>query len=122
MKVAIIGSRNFTDYDKLEEIVISLCTQSTEYIITGDAKGADSMAEQYAQKFSIPVKVIKPDWKKYGRGAGVVRNREIVCEADLIIAFWDGKSKGTSSGIKFAQKLEKNVHVVMIGSDARAAE
>lgn len=112
MKVAIIGSRNFSDYNALEDAVSRLCGQALECIISGGAKGADSLAEQYAQKFAIPIKVFKPDWKQYGRGAGVVRNRDIVSHADVVIAFWDGVSRGTASSIKLAQKMNKTVHVV----------
>ena len=112
MKVAIVGSRNFSDYETLENAVNRLCGSGIACIISGGAKGADSLAKQYAQKFAIPIKVFKPDWKQYGRGAGVVRNRDIVSHADVVIAFWDGVSKGTASSIKLAQEMNKMVHVV----------
>lgn len=111
MKLAVVGSRNFNEYDLLESHLNSLLPSQ---IIPGGAKGADSLAEQYAEKYSISIHVFKPDWKKYGRGAGIVRNKEIVDAADHVLAFWDGKSKGTKSSIDHARKNNKPVTIIDI--------
>jgi len=76
-------------------------------IVSGGAKGADTLAEQFAKENNLPVKIFKPDWAKYGRGAGPVRNKQIVEYADKVIAFWDGESKGTKSSIDLAEKSGK---------------
>lgn len=56
-------------------------------IVSGGAKGTDSLAEIYAEKYQLPLVVFKPDWQEYGRGAGIVRNREIIEAADIVVAF-----------------------------------
>ena len=90
MKVAIVGSRGLT-IDDFEEYL----PENTDEIISGGAKGIDMCAAQYAQKNGILLTEIKPDYSKYKKGAPLVRNKEIVKLADLILIFWDGKSKGT---------------------------
>ena len=101
MIIAVIGSRNFSDYKLLESTLAAL--PEISQIVSGGAKGADSLAEIYAEKHQLPLVVFKPDWPKYGRGAGIVRNREIIEAADMVVAFWDGSSKGTASSLKFAK-------------------
>ena len=90
MKVAIVGSRGLI-IDNFKEYL----PENTDEIISGGAKGIDMCAAQYAQKNGILLTEIKPDYSKYKKGAPIVRNKEIVKFADLILIFWDGKSKGT---------------------------
>lgn len=106
MKVAVIGSRGFTDYEKLAEVLSGI--DVTE-IISGGAQGADALAEFYANVHDIPTVIFKPDWKKYGRAAGPIRNKDIINNSEVVVAFWDGKSKGTLSSIKLAEKNEKEL-------------
>jgi hypothetical protein len=108
MKLAIVGSRTFDDYEMAKAALKDLVI--TE-IVSGGAKGADALAERYAKENNIPVKIFKPDWAKYGRGAGPVRNKLIVEYADKVIAFWDGASKGTKSSIDFATAKGKLLSV-----------
>ena len=110
MKIAVIGSRNFADYELLKK-TLSEITGITK-VISGGAKGADSLAEQWAKENEIETVIYKPDWAKYGRGAGVVRNRLIIEDCDLCIAFWDGESKGTKSSIDHCKKLNKKLTIV----------
>lgn len=110
MKVAVVGSRGFDDYEKLKQTLDQI--PSIMRIISGGAKGADSLAEQWAKEKGIETVVYKPDWGKYGRGAGVVRNRLIIEDCDYCIAFWDGVSKGTKSSIDHCKKLNKRLLVV----------
>lgn len=105
-KIAIIGSRDFDDYELLK---IKLKPFSPTQIISGGAKGADALAERYAIDKDIELIIYKADWKKYGRGAGIVRNRQIVEHCDEVLAFWDGQSRGTKSSIDYAKKLNKPV-------------
>ena len=71
-----------------------------------------SLGEKYAIENGIETLIYKPDWAKYKRGAGVVRNKQIVEAFDLIIAFWDGKSKGTKNSINTAKKMDKEVRII----------
>jgi hypothetical protein len=106
MKVAVIGSRSFTDYERLTQVLSGMAV--TE-IISGGAQGADTLAERYATTHGIPTLIFKPDWKKYGRAAGPIRNKDIINNAEVVVAFWDGKSKGTLSSIKLAEKNDKEL-------------
>lgn len=111
MKYAIIGSRSFNDYDKLKSI-LDECDNITE-IISGGAKGADSLAALYAENHDIKLTIFKPNWA-IGRHAGLLRNTLIVQESDVILAFWDGKSKGTLNSINTAEKLGKQCLKIII--------
>lgn len=114
MKTAIIGSRSIQDYNYLENILKSLDFKITE-IISGGAKGVDTLAEIYSFSNSIPITKILPEWNKYGRGAGLVRNMNIIKESDIVVALWDGKSKGTLDSINKARKLDKKVFIFKYG-------
>lgn len=110
MNVAVIGSRTFDNFALVESTLASISTISR--VVSGGAKGADSLAQRYAEQNQIPVEIFKPDWKRFGRGAGIVRNREIIEAAEMVVAFWDGKSKGTESSIKMAQSKRIPVKIV----------
>ena len=109
MKVAVIGSRNFSNYELLKKTLNEI--PGIKKIISGGAAGADSLAEKWAKEHSVETVIYKPDWAKYGRGAGVVRNRLIIEDCDRCIAFWDGVSKGTKSSIDLCKKLNKRVMI-----------
>ena len=109
MKIAVIGSRTFADYDLLEKTLSNINNISA--IVSGGAKGADSLAEKFAKLHSIPTIIFKPDWS-LGRHAGFLRNTTIIENCDLLIAFWDNKSKGTLDSINKAKKLKKGVTIV----------
>lgn len=110
MKIAVVGSRSFHNYEKLKSVLQRY--EITE-VISGGAVGADALAKKYAQEFNINLTEFIPDWKTYGRGAGVIRNKEIVMQADKVIAFWDGVSNGAKMTISFAKKLDKDVLVII---------
>lgn len=113
MKTAVVGSRIFADYNKLAAYLDTIKDKIT-LIVSGGAKGADSLGERWAYKNSIPTLIFKPDWSKYGKGAGFIRNEDIVKNSDMILAFWDGKSKGTEHTINLAKQYNKPVHIVHI--------
>lgn len=112
MKVAIIGSRNLNNLDLVWNTLVNLKDISVEEIISGGAKGADSLAEKYAKEKGIPIKIFLPDYKRYGRGAPIKRNEQIIDAAELVIAFWDGKSTGTKNAITLAQKYNKRILII----------
>jgi len=105
MKLAIVGSRTFVDYQFLKECLKEY-KEITE-IVSGGADGADYLAERYATEFNHKIIIFKADWNKNGRSAGFIRNKQIIDYADRIIAFWDGKSKGTANDIELAKKSKK---------------
>lgn len=115
MKLAVIGSRGFCDFEKLNsELTILNTSKKISVIISGGAKGADSLAENWAKEHGIPVRVILPDWKKFGRGAGPIRNKLIIDECEQSIAFWDGQSKGTLQAINYAKEKKVPIKIIKI--------
>jgi hypothetical protein len=116
MKLAIVGSRTFNNYELLKkEIDIFLIENDifVDLIISGGAKGADSLGEQYAKEYNIPTQIFYPDWDKYGKKAGYLRNIDIVKNSDIVIAFWDGSSPGTKSSIDLATKEKKILKIIL---------
>lgn len=109
MKVGVIGSRVFNNY---ELVVKTLSNFDITLIISGGAIGADTLGEKYANEHNIPILIFKPDWEMYGKSAGMIRNTDIVDNSDVIVAFWDGTSKGTLDSIKKAEKRDKKVLVI----------
>lgn len=85
-------------------------TDSVE-IVSGDAEGADKQGQKYAADRGYPVKLFKADWKRFKRAAGPKRNQEMAVYATHLIAFWDGKSKGTASMINLARKAKLIVRI-----------
>jgi len=113
MKLAIVGSRTFNDYELLKKETDKLLEKyNITEIISGGAKGADSLAEKYAKEKKLKLTVFPAKWNKYGKSAGFIRNNEIWEYADLGIAFWDGKSKGTQHSFKLAEKYHKILEVI----------
>ena len=118
MNIAIVGGRDFSDYALLKESLsayISIYSGIPDNIVSGGAKGADTLAAQFAAEMDIPLLVFKPDYQKYGRGATLVRNTQIIENADVVFAFWDGQSKGTKDSITKAKKLQKELHIISYG-------
>ena len=117
MKIAVVGSRSLHNY-QLVKLILNQYTFTQ--IISGGAKGIDTLAEQYSDELGlIKPLLILPDWRRYKRGAGVVRNREIVDTADFVVAIWDGKSKGTQISINHAKKTHKPVFVWLKNDDSQ---
>lgn len=109
MKVAVIGSRGFGDYELLKR---TLDPFPISKIISGGARGADKLSETYAKEKGIPTEIYIPDWDLFGKKAGFLRNTTIIENAELVIAFWDSKSKGTRDSIGKANKLKKDTFIV----------
>jgi hypothetical protein len=100
-RVAIVGSRGYTNKPFVEAFVRHLSEGSV--VISGGADGPDSWAEDAARSRGLQVITYIPDWEGLGKKAGVVRNQKIVDEAEVLIAFWDGQSKGTADSIRRAR-------------------
>ena len=102
MKVAVIGSRNL----KIDDLGKYLPAETDE-IVSGGARGVDTCARNYARTHGIALKEFLPDYETVGRRAPILRNLEIIDYADIVLAFWDGKSAGTAFVIENCKK--KNV-------------
>lgn len=107
MKVAVIGSRGVHVND-LEKYLPADVTE----IISGGAKGVDTCAREYAEKHQLKLTEFLPDYRRYGRGAPLKRNLSIVENADLVLAFWDGVSRGTKHAIEQAEELNIPVSII----------
>lgn len=115
MKIAISGSRNFKDQNKIDEVLDKYKDVCTLIIHGGCENSADTLSEVWAQKNKIKTEIIKPDYIKYpNKSAPVIRNKIIVHKADMLIAFWDKVSKGTKSTIDFAIKKEIETIIIEI--------
>jgi len=113
MKLAIVGSRYMTDanlFKKLLEDFIEVYGMP-EIVISGGAPGVDTFAELWAEHNNIPTKIFKPDWNKYGKAAGPIRNTYIIEECTHVLALPSMKGKGTQDSIKKANEKKKIVVV-----------
>ena len=108
MKIAIIGSRTLT-VSCLGKYLPSYTTE----IVSGGALGIDTCAREYAKQCGIPLTEFLPDYDKYGRRAPIIRNDLIVEYADMVIAFWDGKSRGTQYVIRKCRETNTPYKVFM---------
>ena len=110
-RVVIGGCRDYADYAffklRIDEILQN--EKAEIIIISGHCSGVDLMGERYAAENGFKVEIFLPEWKKYGRAAGPIRNEKMVEHADLVIAFWNGKSKGTKSLINYAKSSNKEI-------------
>jgi len=108
MKAAVIGSRN------LKMDISEYIPGGVTEIISGGAAGIDTAAERYAKKHGIPTKIFLPDYESFGSVAPLVRNRKIVEAADIIIALWDGDSRGTMHAVNYARELGKKIKLYKV--------
>lgn len=115
MKTIVAGSRDITSLDLITTAIEAAPWKITE-LVSGAARGVDQLGETYAAAAGIQITKFPADWKKYGRGAGPVRNREMGNYADALIAIWDGKSKGTKSMIDIA--TANNLKVFVFRTDS----
>lgn len=104
MKIIIAGSREITDYDLVERAAYESgwIDENTE-IVSGMAKGVDTLAVEFAEKHHFPLHKFPANWEKYGRPAGMIRNDEMAQFADALVAVWDGRSVGTRGMIEIAR-------------------
>ncbi len=122
VRIAIIGCRHFTDYKFLVEKINELADTNDwniVQIISGAARGADTLARQLAKKNNIDLLEFPADWDKHGKLAGFMRNSDIVNNADVIVAFWDYVSNGTRDSINKAKEAKKEHYIVGIPKEVQ---
>lgn len=110
MKVAIVGSRDFPRMGLVYKYVSML--PEFAVVLSGGARGVDQAAAESARERGLEVVEYPADWEGLGRRAGMVRNAQIVNDADLVVAYWDGESRGTKNAIDHARNMCKPFVVV----------
>ena len=117
-RVIIAGSRSFNDYTTLQTTCDNILSRKSMthniVIVSGTAKGADTLGEKYARERGYAVERFPADWQQYGKVAGPIRNRQMANNADALIAFWDGRSVGTNNMVMEAQKKGMAVRIYNI--------
>lgn len=117
-RIVVAGSRHFNDYDTLEKYISEFISRKIDeepiIFVSGGCRGADSLGEHYAKLHGYQAEVYPAEWSKYGKAAGVKRNKLMVDISDFIICFWNGSSKGTKSLIEYAGKVGKAVYIKYI--------
>ena len=115
MKIIIAGTRTFTNYKKLCKVCDHLLQDQTNIeIVSGTCRGTDKLGEQYAKERGCKLTQFPADWNKYGKAAGPKRNQQMANYADVLIAFWDGKSRGTKNMIDLAKNADFKIWIINI--------
>lgn len=131
MRIIIAGGRDFNDYKLLKKSCHRILHQLSDEklcspyihienklseIVCGKAKGADTLGKQFGKEYGFKIKYFPANWDLYGKSAGYRRNDEMAIYAKedngILIAFWDGKSKGTKHMIDLANKHGLRVFII----------
>ena len=122
VKVIVAGSRTFNDFAYLEKHLMAYFKANALHrkdveIISGTAKGADSLGEQFANKYGLKLTKFPADWNQYGKSAGYIRNEEMAKYAGensdgVLFAFWNNISSGTKNMINIARKYKLIINVI----------
>jgi len=110
VRIAIVGSRHFSEPDRVSSYVKGLPPRAS--IITGSASGVDAAATKAARAKGIPVRVLPASFDELAdAGKSAARNQRLIDSCDVLVAFWDGSSKGTRATVDRALDSGKEVHV-----------
>ena len=109
MKLLVVGSRSIMSFDLSPYI-----SDDVDTIISGGADGIDTFAEKYADIHRLSKYIVRPRYDIYGRAAPIKRNEQMVDMADAVLIIWDGHSKGTQYTLKYAEKKNKPIKLVII--------
>ena len=115
LKVIIAGGRDFTDHTRaateIHNLVEAHKLPDTFTVISGNARGADKVGEYLAELWDLPLEIYPADWNQHGKSAGYIRNKQMADIADVLVAFWDSKSKGTMHMINTMKQQHKPVFI-----------
>ena len=114
--LAIVGSRLLSDAELFDNGIrkaIEIWGEPHE-VVSGGARGADTMAAQWARHNGIKIREFRPDWQKHGKAAGIIRNKNIIGAATHVLAFPSKSGKGTQNSIKLAKDRGKPLIVYWI--------
>ena len=116
LKLIVAGGRDFNDYELMSKVIMDLALvvypDQAISIVSGMAKGADALGYMFAVENNVKKYIFPADWNRYGRSAGMLRNKEMGNFSDVLLAFWDNRSRGTHQMIEFMGTLNKPVHIV----------
>ena len=108
MKLAIVGSRTFNDYNLMVKFITeNYNVDEITHIVSGGARGADSLGEWFAEEFKKEKIIFPADWKRFGKKAGFLRNVDIIDNCDECVCFWDGQSHGAKHDIDLCKEKNK---------------
>ncbi len=114
-RVVIAGCRDFYDYAAakafIDFCILEIRQKYNIVIVSGGAKGADSLGERYALENGFAVELYPAEWEKFGKSAGPIRNSQMAKLGDFFICFWDGESPGTKNMIETIKKLNKPIKI-----------
>ena len=124
IRIIIAGGRKFNDYEMLKRTMLKFIRKLHDHIdfnkieiISGNANGTDKLGEKFAREYNYNLSVMPAQWDLHGRSAGYIRNKEMLVYAkevdhSVLIAFWDGRSKGTKNMIDISRKSLDSIEVV----------
>jgi len=110
MRTIIAGSRGILDVNLVFK-VMKLSKFPITTIISGGAKGVDTLGEQIARQYNIPLEIYPADWDTYGKSAGYKRNELMASKAEGLVAIWDGQSRGTKHMIDIAKRYRLAIFI-----------
>lgn len=113
-KVIIAGGRDYNDYHKISDTCDKILTYDQIQIVSGKCSGVDYLGEKYAIENGYSIKEFPANWNKYKKAAGPIRNKEMAEYADILIAFYNGKSKGTKNMITLAKKNNLEIYIILV--------
>ena len=114
-RVVVAGGRDFNNYELLKQKLTHFLSRKKPNeveIVSGGARGADSLGERFAKEKGCQLKIMNADWNTFGKSAGYIRNAEMAKYADACVVFWDGVSRGSRHMINLAEKEGIPVKVV----------
>ena len=103
-KLVVAGSRSFSDFDRLAADLDRLLVRRflDVEIVSGGAAGADALAERYARSRGLAFRAFPADWRRWGKLAGPIRNRQMADYGSAVVVYWDGRSRGSADMISSA--------------------
>lgn len=117
-RIIIAGSRSCPEKDLQLSLKIATVIKNMDYkdieVVSGTCKGADKFGENFAEQVSVGVKRFPADWSKYGKGGGVIRNREMAEYGTHLILLWDGVSKGSYNMLQLAKEYKLKIRIIKI--------
>ncbi len=119
-RVIIAGGRDFDNYELLKRKMDYLLSETVEpiQVVCGLAHGADKLGHSYAKERGFEIRYFPANWSYYGKRAGPLRNEEMAKNADALVAFWDGESRGTKNMIENAKKYDLKIRVIKYKKEA----
>ena len=120
-RIGVVGSRDYNNKQEIYKYLDSKLDKISSVVSGGCPTGADAIAQEYCKDRGISITIHYPDWKGLGKKAGFSRNRKIVTDCDVLIAWWTG-SKGTENSINIAKEMGKKIVIHKVESETPPKE